>query len=200
VPSQAKPRRTQKERSETTTAQLLAAARELFARQGYGATSLDQIAAAVDVTKGALYHHFAGKREVFRAVCEQEQARLSELQSAAFRSKRDPWAGLQAGCEAYLQAAVDPGVQRIMLLDAPGVFGWEGIREIEAGAYAMTVAAVELAMAAKRIARRPPEPLVELLFGALGGAATAIAHAADQQAALREATRELRRLLDGLAL
>jgi AcrR family transcriptional regulator len=198
--AQGRSRRTQQERRETTTTGLLEAARELFAHQGYGATSLDQIAAAAGVTKGALYHHFAGKREVFRAVCEREQARLTRLQTEAFRAQDDPWDGFKAGCQAYLEAAIDPGVQRIMLLDAPGVFGWEGMREIEGEAYAMTIAGVRRAMAAGRLPRRDPEPLVELLFGALGGAATAIARDEDQRAALRASVRELRRLLDGLAV
>src|SRR3712207_6168462 len=74
-------RRTQQERSETTTSELLAAARDLFAERGYAATSLGDITAAAAVTKGALYHHFSGKRDVFEAVCRLEQRRLTELQT-----------------------------------------------------------------------------------------------------------------------
>jgi AcrR family transcriptional regulator len=193
------PRRTQQERSETTTSELLAAARELFATRGYTATSLSDITAASAVTKGALYHHFTSKRDVFEAVCLREQQRLTELQTAAFRSKKDPWDGLVAGCTAYLSAASDPAVQQILLLDAPVVLGWEGLREIEGEIFEMTVAGVKQAMAAKRIARRAPEPLVELLFGALGAAAIVIARSDDGAATQRAMTRELRRLLDGLA-
>lgn len=191
--------RTRQARSDVTTSGLVAAARDLFAADGYAATSLDAICAAAGLTKGALYHHFESKRDVFRAVCELEEARLARLQAVAFRSRKDPWDGLQAGCRAYLEAAIDPGVQRIMLLDAPGVLGWETLREIEARAFAGAVAAVERAVAAGRIPRRAPEPLVHLLFGALYEAAMAIARAEDQQAALRAMTRELRRLFAGLA-
>ena len=179
---------------------MLAAARRLFRDRGYAHTSLEDIAAVAGVTKGALYHHFSSKRAVFRAACEAEQDELTRLQSAAFRSKRDPWDGLRAGCEAYLRAAMDPGIQQLMLLDAPGVLGWEAIREIEQEAFAMTVAGVERAMDAGRVARRAPEPLVHLLFGALGEAAASTGRAEDPQAALHETLRELRRLLDGLAL
>src|SRR3954470_23366273 len=98
-----KPRRTQRERSDATTGELIAAARELFARQGYAATSLDEIAAAANVTKGAVYHHFAGKRDIFRAVYEREQRRLAKIESQAYARKRDPWAGFHAGCLAFLE-------------------------------------------------------------------------------------------------
>ena len=188
------------ERRAATTAALLRAATSLFGSDGYDATSIDQVAAGGGVTKGALYHHFQGKPAIFRAVCEQEQRRLNELQSAAFRSKADPWSGFQAGCEAYLQAAADPGFQRIMLLDAPGVLGWEGVREVERQTYEMSLEGLRRAMKAGRIPRRAPEPLLEVLFGALGGAAMAIARADDQQAAHREVSREIRRVLKGLAV
>ena len=198
----ARPRRTQRERTEATTGQLLAAARELFARDGYAATSLDDVTAAAQVTKGALYHHFSSKRELFRAVCAVEQERLTRRQSEAFRSQDDPWQGFAAGCEAYLEGVSEPGVQRILLLDAPGVLGWEGIRELEAQTHAMSIEGVRRAMSAKRLPRRDPAPLVELVFGALGAAAMAIARApTDDAAAVRRAmAREIRRLLDGLAV
>ena len=193
-------RRTQQERSEATTAGLLTEARRLFATQGYADTSIEQIASAANVTKGALYHHFPSKRDIFHGVCEQEQARLAELQEAAFDSAKDPWEGFKRGCEAYLEAATDPGLQRIMLLDAPGVLGRDGMRELEAETYAMAAEGLRLAMQAKRIARRPPEPLLDLLFGAVAAAASTIARAEDQKAAHKASVRELRRLLDGLTL
>jgi AcrR family transcriptional regulator len=194
-----RPRRTQKERSETTTGELLAAARELFARDGYAATSLDAIAAAANVTKGALYHHFDGKRDVFRAVYEVEQRRLTEIESAAYWRKRDPWEAFYAGCRAFLEASIDPGVQRITLLDAPGALGWETMREIESDAFAMTVDGLRRAMDAGCIPKRPTEPLAHLVFGAVCEAAMAIARAENQKAALRSLSAELRRLLDALA-
>jgi len=193
------PRRTQQERSDTTTGELIAAARELFARQGYAATSLDEIAAAAHVTKGAVYHHFAGKRDVFRAVYELEQQRLAEIESRAYRRKRDPWAAFHAGCLAFLEASLDPGVQRITLLDAPGALGWETMHEIEADALAMTMDGLQRAIDAGRIPKRPVAPLAHLLFGALCEAAMAIARADDQKAALRAMSAELKRILDGLA-
>ncbi len=200
APSRGTARRTQNERSEATSAGLLAAARELFATQGYADTSIQQIATAAKVTKGALYHHFASKRDIFYGVCELEQARLAALQSEAFDSAADPWEGFKRGCEAYLHAATDPGVQQIILLDAPGVLGREELRALEAETYELATEGLRMAMREKRIARRPPEPLLDLLFGAVAAAAATIARAEDQAAAQKVSVRELRRLLDGLAI
>jgi AcrR family transcriptional regulator len=200
VADQATPRRTQRQRSETTTSEVLAAARELFAEAGYGATSLDAIAAAAGVTKGAVYHHFSSKQEVFRAVYEQERVRLAEVERRAYRRKRDPWDGFTAACLAFLEASLDPKVQRITLLDAPGALGWDTIREIFVrDALGMMTAALEEAMAAGRLRRRPVEPIAHLLHGAIGECAMQIAHAKDQRAALRAASAELRRILDAVA-
>ena len=193
-------RRTQRERSEATTSEVIAAARKLFAEAGYAATSLDAIAAAAGMTKGAIYHHFSSKQEVFRAVYEQERQRLSEMEQAAYSRKRDPWDGFIAACLAFLEASADPEVQRITLLDAPGALGWETIREMFVRDDLRTmVAALEAAMAAGRLRKRPVEPIAHLLHGAMGESAMLIAHAKDQRAALRTASAEVRRLLEAVA-
>jgi AcrR family transcriptional regulator len=193
-------RRTQRQRSEATTSDVLTAARKLFAEAGYAATSLDAIAAAAGLTKGAIYHHFSSKREVFRAVYEQERRRLSEIEGAAYGRKRDPWDGFTAACLAYLEASADPEVQRITLLDAPGALGWETIREIyERDDLGTMIVALEAAIAAGRLRRRPVEPIAHLLHGALGECAMHIANAKDQRAALRAASAEVRRVLGAVA-
>jgi AcrR family transcriptional regulator len=191
--------RTQQERSEATTTELLAAARELFASDGYAATSLDAIAAAAGVTKGALYHHFGSKRDVFRAVFVAEQRRLAEIENDAYRAESDPWEGFYAGCRAFLEASLDPRVQQITLLDAPGALGLDTMLEIEADALAMTKKGLRHAMEAGSIPSRPVDPLAHLVFGALCEAAMKIARSEDQEAELRGMLDELRRLLDALA-
>jgi AcrR family transcriptional regulator len=193
-------RRTQRERSEATTSDVLTAARRLFAETGYAATSLDAIASAAGLTKGAIYHHFSSKRDVFLAVYEQERGRLSEIERAAYGRKRDPWDGFIAACLAFLEASADPEVQRITLLDAPGALGWETIREIFVRDDLRTmIVALEAAMEAGRLRKRPVEPIAHLLHGAMGELAMHIAHAEDQRAALRTASAELRRLLAAVA-
>ena len=89
---------TQQERTELTTTSLVAAGRELFAADGYAATSLDAVVERAGLTKGALYHHFAGKRELFAAVFEAEQRRLNEVVAVAYTGIDDPWEAFEAGC------------------------------------------------------------------------------------------------------
>jgi AcrR family transcriptional regulator len=193
-----KPKRTQRERSEATTAELLAAARELFAQDGYAATSLDEIASAAGVTKGALYHHFHSKRAIFRAVYAAEQRRLAEIEARAYWRKRDPWNAFFAGCKAFLEATIDPGVQRITLLDGPGALGRDDIREIEADAFAMTRSGLQRAIEAGCIPSRPLDPLAHFLFGGLCAMAGQIARSENPKGELRAMTAELRRILDAL--
>jgi AcrR family transcriptional regulator len=191
---------TQQERTEATTASLLAAARELFAADGYAATSLDAVVAKAGVTKGALYHHYSGKRDLFAAVFAGEQVRLSEaIVSAAAREQNDPWRAFEAGCRAFIEACQEPGVQRIFLLDAPAALGWETIRELESGSLQMMEQGIERAMDEKAIERRPVSPLAHLLFGAICESAMVVARAPDQKAALKEALAELSRMLRALS-
>ncbi len=191
--------RTQKERSEATTSELLDVARRLFAADGYAATSLDDVVRGAGVTKGALYHHFGGKRDLFLAVYEREQQRLAAASLEAFARRKDPWEGFLAGCRAFFEASLDPGVQRITLLDAPAVLGWETIREVE-GRYALVQLhqGIEALIEEGLLAPRPVAPLANLLFGAMCEGAMMVARAPDQRAATREVLGELRAMLEAL--
>jgi AcrR family transcriptional regulator len=190
---------TQQQRTEATTAALTAAARELFAADGFGATSLDAVVAKAGVTKGALYHHFAGKRELFAAVFAAEQRRLAAAIVAAYEREADPWRAFEAGCGAFIEACQEPGVQRIALLDAPAALGWETIRQLEAGSLEMMKQGIERAIEAGAIADRPAAPLAHLLFGAICESAMVVARAEHPDAALRDALTELSRVLRSLA-
>jgi AcrR family transcriptional regulator len=191
---------TQQERSEATTSALVDAARDLFAQDGHAATSLDAVVAKAGVTKGALYHHFAGKRELFAAVFAAEQQKLSEAVAAAYAAHEDPWEAFRAGCRSFVETCQEPGVQRIVLIDAPAALGWEEIRRIESGSLEMMVLGIERAIAAGRIAPRPPRQLAHLLFGAICEIAMVVARTPDQSVSLREAVDELDSLLIALAL
>jgi AcrR family transcriptional regulator len=191
-------RRTQQERSEATRGALVGAARELFALDGYAATSLDAVVARAGVTKGALYHHYAGKRELFAAVVAGEQERLAAEVVAAYEGKRDPWEAFEAGCRAFLDTTLDPGTQRIVLHDAPAALGWETIRELESDLLTMMQVGIQRAIDAKRIPSRPPGPLATFLFGALCETAMAVARSSDQEAAQKQSLAELRRVLRAL--
>ncbi len=191
-------RRTQAERTEATTTALVDAARELFAKDGYAATSLDAVATKARVTKGAVYHHFEGKQQLFEAVFAREVERLAAVMPAVYASKRDPWDAFEACCRAFLEECLEPGLQRIMLLDALAAMGWEGVRRMEAPMLDMMEVAIARAVEAGRIAPRPAGPLAVFLYGALCETSMNVARADNQKAAHRRAVTELGHVLDGL--
>ena len=193
-------RRTQAERTGATTAALVDAARELFARDGYDTTSLDAVAARAGVTKGAVYHHFDGKRQLFSAVFSREIERITAPLATAYTRKKDPWDAFKAASRAFLDECLEPGLQRIVLLDAPAAIGWEGIRRLEAPLLELMELAISRAVEAGRIAKRPPGPLAHFLFGATCEVAMIVARADDQKAAQRQAVAEIDRVLDSLAI
>jgi AcrR family transcriptional regulator len=193
-------RRTQAERTEATTAALVDAARELFARDGYDATSLDAVAARANMTKGAVYHHFDGKRQLFEAVFTREVEQLATPLVEAYARKKDPWEAFKAGCRAFLDECLDPDLQRIVLLDALAAMGWEQVRRLEGPLLDMMQLGISRAAEAGRIAPRPPGPLAHFLYGALCETAMIVARAEDQRAAHRQAVSEINRILDGLAI
>ena len=195
----ARQERTQQERSDATIKALVEAARELFARDGYEATLLDEVARSAGVTKGALYHHFGGKRELFRAVFEAEERRLMRITAHVSAKAADVWKGFYDGCRAYLEAVLDPAVQRITLIDAPAVLGSETVREIEER-YALSLIrnGLKIAIDAGIIGRRNVEPLASMLNGAMCEAGMMIARSDDPQTTQKQVLREMKALMDSL--
>jgi AcrR family transcriptional regulator len=194
-------RRTQAERSAATRGALVAAARRLFAERGYAAVGTPEVAAAAGVTRGALYHQFAGKADLFLAVYEQVEqevtARIGELMASAGAS--DPLAALTAGAEAFLEACTEPEVQQIALLDAPAVLGWEQWRAVGLNyGLGMTEAALRAAIDAGQIGEQPVRPLAHVLLGALDEAALYVARAEDPEAAREEMRPLFARIVRGL--
>jgi AcrR family transcriptional regulator len=192
--------RRQRERSDATVEDLLTAARELFAADGYAATSLDAVCDRAGVTKGALYHHFSGKQQLFSAVYAREQDHLNARITAAYaEAADDPWEAVYQGSRAYLEASLDPGVQRITLLDAPGALGWELTHELGDNCRALTLRGVERAIRRGAVAPQAAEPLASMLYGGLSESAMAVVRSADPGAALAETLAGLRLMFDALA-
>jgi AcrR family transcriptional regulator len=195
------PRRTQRERRETTRRLLLDTARSLFARDGFAATSLEAVATTAGVTKGALYHHFAGKEQLFEAVYTEEQQRIAEELARTYESRRNrgPLDASYTSCRRFLEISQDPAVQRITLLDAPAALGWDRMREIES-AYGLALMkdGIQNAIAAGVLKRGDVDSLAHLLFGALCEGAMYMARADDQRAAQRKVERQFKAILDGL--
>jgi len=122
-PSQPRSPRSNRERTETTRHALLEAARALFVNKGYGDTSTPEVSVAAGTTRGALYHHFVDKRDLFRHVLQREAEAVRNDIVAAAPAGLGAHEALIAGSEAYLQAMAVPGRTRLLLLEGPAVLG-----------------------------------------------------------------------------
>ena len=192
-------RRSQADRSAATRAALVDAATRLFAERGYAGTAREEIVRAAGVTRGALYHHYADKADLFRAVYEAlEEQVMGRIAQAAVGSD-DPVEQLRRGCRAYLDEALDPGVRRICIIDAPAVLDDATRREITTRfALGMVREVVQAAVDAGRVAPQPVEALSQLLLAAVMAGAQFVATAEDPRRARREAGDAVDALLDGL--
>jgi AcrR family transcriptional regulator len=187
------------EQSEQTRAALLEAARGLFSGRGYAAVSTEEIVQTAGVTRGALYHHFKDKLDLFTAVVEGVEQEILERVAAAAIAETDPWEQQRVAVGAFLDVCLDPAVQRIVLTDAPSVLGLNAWREIEARyGLALVRAGLQLVMEAGLIEEQPIEPLAHMLLGAMAEGGLLIARADDPAAARREVGDSLDRILRGL--
>jgi AcrR family transcriptional regulator len=187
------------EQSQATRTALLEAARELFSDPGYAAVSTEEIVQAAGVTRGALYHHFRDKRDLFAAVVEQVEQEVVERVAEAALGAGDPWEQQLGAIGAYLDVCLEPAVQRIVLVDAPSVLGVAAWREIEATyGLGLVRAGLQRLMDAGLIEQQPVEPLAHLVLGALTEGGLLIARAEDRTTARREVGESLDRLLSGL--
>jgi AcrR family transcriptional regulator len=186
-------------RGESTRADLLAAARELFAERGYAGVGTEEIVARAGVTRGALYHHFEDKRDLLRAVHEQLEGELLASIGARIADVDDPWELLVTGVRAFLDACTDRALMRISLLDAPSVLGWAEWREIGTRhSLGLVTFGLRNAMDRGLFRRQEVRPLAHVLIGAMTEAAMMIANASDHAAARREVEAPLLALLQGL--
>jgi AcrR family transcriptional regulator len=195
-----KSKRTQASRSAATRAALVTAARPLFADKGYAAVGTDEVARAAGVTRGALYHQFAGKEELFAAVFEQVEAEISDgIAAGLLEGGGDPTRVLHDGIDAWLAVCADPEVHRIVLIDAPAAIGWERWREIgQRYGVGLVEAAVQSLIDAGVLREQPVRPLARVLIGALEEAALYAARAEDRETATREMRAALVAVVDGL--
>ena len=193
------PKRTQAERTEATRTALIAAARDLFAQHGYAAVATEEIVRRAGVTRGALYHHFDGKRDLLRAVYEQIESELAARLAQAVSPGAGSLETLSRGADLFLDACLEPEVQRIALHDAPAVLGWEEWREIGARyGLGLIEALLRAGMDSGEIRRQPVTPLSHALLGALDEVAMLVARAEDPRAARAEAGETLAVLVEAL--
>ncbi|HEY2702200.1 MAG TPA: helix-turn-helix domain-containing protein [Candidatus Dormibacteraeota bacterium] len=187
------------ERGEATRRHLVATATRLFAERGYEATPIELVLAEARVSRGALYHHFASKEALFEAALDATQAGVAAAVRDAARRAADPLGALRAGCATWLALARDPAVRRIVLLDAPGVVGWERWREID---QRHSLGAVMASLRALANEGRLPRALVDVhahvLLAGLTEVALLIARAEDPEVATERGEAVVARLLSGL--
>jgi AcrR family transcriptional regulator len=183
-----------------TRERLLAAAYDLFGRHGYEGTSIEAILEATGVKRGALYHHFDGKKTLFDAVLDRAVARIAETSAAAARAAGpDPVAALRAGCGVWLEQAMDPAVQRVVLLDPPSVVGWDRLRALdEQHMLGGLRRNLELIAATGRLPYAQVDLLAHMLLASLSELALHVVRSADQPAARAAADDALDLLLDRL--
>jgi AcrR family transcriptional regulator len=191
----------QEQRSRATRDGLLNAARALFAQRGYAAVGTEEIVRAAGVTRGALYHQFRDKEQLFEAVFEQVEAETTQrIAEGALAAATDPLAALRAGSHAFLAVCAEPEIERIILLDAPAVLGWERWREIGfRHGLGLIAGVLQAGMQAGVIAQQPVAPLAHLLLGAMDEGALYIARSQDPETARAEVEQIIDRLIAGLA-
>lgn len=188
-------------RGEHTRRNLIDAGRELFVRKGYFETSIGDLVDRSGVgTRGAFYHHFKDKSELFRAVFEEVERDLTLRSLASPPPGSDAWQQLSTGLHGFLDAALEPEVQRVMLIDGPVVLGWQTLRAIqEENSIALIDHTVRAAIADGTIDDQPVTELTHMLVAALEEAALLVAHADDPNQARKRANLVLDRLLRSFA-
>ncbi|MGE8409897.1 MAG: TetR/AcrR family transcriptional regulator [Pseudomonas sp.] len=189
-------RRTRAEMEETR-ASLLATARRVFAHTGYVDASMDDLTAQAGLTRGALYHHFGDKKGLLAAVVEQIDAEMDERLKAISDTAQEPWEGFRQRCQVYLQMALEPEIQRIVLRDARAVLGGASA-DSQQHCIASMQALIEQLIEEKTVLALAPAALARLIYGSLAEAAVWIAEVENGDERLAQASDALDTLLRGV--
>jgi AcrR family transcriptional regulator len=181
-----------------TRTKLLVAGRRAFATKGYAEASMDDLTAEAGLTRGALYHHFSDKKGLLRAVIAQIDAEMTVRLSAIAHAADTVWGGFIDECVAWIEMALEPEIQRIMLLDGPAVLGdpsqWPG----QNACVRTTTRSLQLLIEEGTVRQVDPEATARLINGAALSASLWIAGADDPQAVSRKAIDGFLALASGL--
>ena len=185
--------------AEATRNLLIDVARTNFTEHGYAATSIDDVIQQAGVARGALYHHFAGKEALFRAVYETVEGEVVARVLAAAAKETSPWDAVRAGLSAFLDACLEPSFRRIVVLESVSVLQSQvmevGIDPVE---LPMLRNVLEPLLGTARFAEMALDALAYVALGGLYGGSLFIARAADPAAARAEVDRVLDTLISGL--
>ena len=187
----------QAERSASTVSAILDAARKLFATKGFDKTSIDDIGAQAGAAKGAVYHHFDSKEEIFERVFDRA---LADVATAVAKSATgaDPLEGMVNGTRVYLEQVTAPSVRRILLIDGPSILGWAKWREIDLRQFGEMTRAPLRQILGTRTTDHELEAVLQLLTGAITEASQIAASARARKGRIEDLVGGLRILLSGL--
>ena len=190
------------DQSQATRAALLSAARELFAERGYAATSTEDVVQRAGLTRGALYHQFRDKEDLFQAVYAEVEREFAEKITAHMRERigasANAWDEVREGAQAFLDVALEPEVQRIALIDRPAVLGRAAGVDVARLGLDLIHRGLLRSMERGLIEPQPLEPLARVLRAAITEAAIYIARSEDHASARADAGGTIDRLIRGL--
>ena len=187
------------EYSASTKRALVDVALELFARKGYAGTSLDEIVAGARVTKGALYHHFRGKQELFEAVFVSVEDAAADRIRRTIRTTDDPWEKALTGLREFLAVTRTEAYSRIVVQEGPAVLGYERYREHEErSTFGLVQEIVASLLGGYELPSTTLEALTRLFFGAMSATGSAVSTAEDPQQASDDAEGAIVLVLAGI--
>ncbi len=181
-----------------TRAKLVTAARKAFGTVGYAGASMDDFTAEAGLTRGALYHHFGDKKGLLQAVIAEIDAEMSARMNAATRKAPSRWQGFVDECVTYIEMALDPEIQRIILRDGPAVLGDPSQWPSQTACIRNMTATLEKLIDEGTVRAIDPRATAHILNGTMLYASLLIANAEDQRKASQEAVRAMTAMLDGL--
>ncbi|MDQ0114782.1 TetR family transcriptional regulator [Paenibacillus harenae] len=191
-------RKTKAETNETIL-KLMDIARRHFTEYGYADTVLEQIVLEANLTRGAVYHHFRSKKELFRSVLESVQREVAQRIEQDASTSEDVWEQLYLGCRAFVMAAIEDSSKRIMLIDGPAILGWNVWREMdETHSMSLLRGQLQLMQEQGYLKDASVDAMTHFLSGALNEASLWLAHAEARPNALEEAMRTLALFLEGI--
>ncbi|WP_028610141.1 TetR/AcrR family transcriptional regulator [Paenibacillus harenae] len=188
-----------KEQASETIVRLIEVARKHFTEHGYAESSMEDIVAEANLTRGALYHHFGSKKGLFQAVLESVQSEIGVRVEADAMQSDDAWEQLIRGCRSFVAAAVEPRNKRILLIDGPAVLGWEAWRRMDEE-NSMRHLREQLGLLQQQGSLKPVplDAMTHFLSGALNESALWIAQSPDEGGSLEDTITVITLVLKGI--
>lgn len=185
--------------AEATRAALIQEATTLFAERGFTATSLDDVARAASVTRGAVYHHFSGKQALFSAVVEELEQQMIERIAASMTGHDDIWDASMAAIDAFVDACLDPVYSTVVWREGVTALGWNGLHDCaEKYSVGLIESSARALVDAGYFEGRAFDTTVTMVFHMFGSAAMILAEAEDKRRVRDEIAHVLKRMFTGL--